>query len=345
MLAAHNKRDSALIASLARIDPSSTAYRAMLAVLLIATVALIFYFYMSLFEWEPNPWHGLSYMLNGTAWKPYVTRALIPLITRLVISVVPIQPEFVITALMFLSLVGFAYAFRYLLATFWDAGVLLDGLSLFAVVALLPLMATFSRQMYDFTTLFFFTLGLGLLARRRWRWFLAIFPLACLNRETTFLLSFVFAVHFYPRVERQFLVKMLAAQAFIFIAIRAPLLWLFKDNPGNAVEVFLPVQLYVLSQIFAFSAIGLLALLFVICGLALLALMLYRWNEKPLFLRQAAMVVVPLLVISYLLFGLPFEIRVFYEAYPVVFPLCVAPVFSRLALEMQAIRGEFGVAA
>ncbi len=335
------KRDSALIASLARIDRSSTAYRAVLAVLLLATVALVFFFYMSLFEWEPNPWHGLSYMLNGTAWKPYVTRALIPLITRLVISVLPLQPEVVIAGLMFLSLVGFVFAFRYLLATFWHAGVLLDGLALFSIIALLPLMATFSRQMYDFTTLFFFTLGLGLLARRQWGWFLGIFPLACLNRETTFLLSIVFAVHFYPLVKRSFFVKMLAAQALIFIAIRAPLLWLFKDNPGNAIEVFLPVQLYVLSQIAAFSAIGLLALLFVICGLALLGLMLYRWNDKPLFLRHAAVVIVPLLVISYLLFGLPFEIRVFYEAYPVVFPLCVAPVFSRLALEMQAFREDF----
>ncbi len=337
MLATHNKRDSNLIASLAHVDRSSTAYRATLAVVLLATVALVFYFYMSLFEWEPNPWHGLSYMLGGTAWKPYVTRALIPLLTRLIVSVLPIQPEFVATGWMLLSFVGFVFAFRYLVTAFWPASVLSDALTVFAIVGLLPLMATFSRQMYDFATLFFFTLELALLARRQWKWFLAVFPVACLNRETTFLLSLVFAVHYYPLVERQFLVKMLAVQGLIYLAIRVPLLWLFKDNPGNAVEVFLPVQLYVLSQIFAFSPIGLLALLFVLCGFAILALMLYRWNAKPPFLREAAMVAVPLLVVSYLVFGLPFEIRVFYEAFPVVFLLCVAPVFSRFAHEMQGV--------
>jgi hypothetical protein len=236
---------------------------------------------------------------------------------------------------MLLSLVGFVFAFRYLVTAFWPASVLSDMLTVFAIVGLLPLMATFSRQMYDFATLFFFTLELALLARRQWKWFLAVFPLACLNRETTFLLSLVFAVHYYPLVERQFLVKMLAVQALIFVIIRAPLLWLFKDNPGNAVEVFLPVQLYVLSQILAFSPIGLLALLFVLCGFVILFLMLYRWNDKPPFLREAALVTIPLLVVSYLVFGLPFEIRVFYEAFPVVFVLCVEPIFSRLTHEMR----------
>jgi hypothetical protein len=336
MLATHSKRDSNLIASLANVDRSSTAYRAVLAAVLLVTVALVFYFYMSLFEWEPNPWHGLSYMLAGTAWKPYVTRALIPLLTRLIVSILPVQPEFVATGWMLVSFVGFVFAFRYLLAAFWRASVLSDALTVFAIVGLLPLMATFSQQMYDFATLFFFTLELGLLARRQWKWFLAIFPLACLNRETTFLLSLVFAVHYYPLVERRFLIKMLAAQGLIFVALRAPLLWLFKDNPGNAVEVFLPVQLYVLRQIFAFSAIGLLALLFVVCGVGILALMLYRWNDKPPFLREAALVTVPLLVVSYLVFGLPFEIRVFYEGYPVVFLLCVEPIYARLDHELQA---------
>ncbi len=330
------KRNPNLIAALANVDRSSPAYRLMLAGVFLLTVALVFYFYMSLFEWEPNPWHGLSYMLGGTAWKPYVTRALVPLLTRLTVSVLPVQPEFIATGWMLLSFVGFVFAFRYLVTAFWPACVLSDALTVFAIVSLLPLMATFSRQMYDFATLFFFTLELGLLARRQWKWFLAIFPLACLNRETTFLLSLVFAVHYYPLVERSFLVKMLAAQGLIYVAIRAPLLWLFKDNPGNAVEVFLPVQLYVLSQIFAFSPIGLLALLFVLCGLGILALTLYRWNYKPPFLREAALVTVPLLVVSYLVFGLPFEIRVFYEAYPIVFILCVEPIFSRLVHELEA---------
>jgi hypothetical protein len=338
-----NKPHSDLVVALSKAERSSPGYRLILGIVLIATVTLAFRYYLLLFNWRPDFRCGLIELIDGTAFKPFVTRMLVPFLIKQMTILLPITPEAAASAVMYLSLIAFVFAFRYLLAAFWKPSIISDALTWLSILGLLPFMVSFSRAVYDFPTLFLFTLELGFLAHRRWKWFLIVFPVACLNRETSILLCLAFAVHYYPRMERRFFLKMLSGQGVSYILTRAYILLRFWDNPGGAFEWHLPDQIRVLSQIPSvfetFAPLGLIALLFLVCGIAILFLMLFLWEEKPRLLRDAALVMVPPLALTHLLFGMPFEIRVFYEVYPVVLLLCVEPIFTRLSLELQAASG------
>jgi|GEM_PF-2960639 len=138
-------------------------------------------------------------MLHGTAHKPFVCRVLAPATIRLVSSALPssiqerinhqlIEIPFVrkttsnmmwepghlteygvAMLLMYLALLGFAYSIRYLYDTFFW-GTLRNTVPLVALAGL-PVMF-FCNYLYDCTTLFLFTLGLGLMAREKWLPFL-----------------------------------------------------------------------------------------------------------------------------------------------------------------------------
>ena len=167
--------------------------------------------------------------------------------------------------------------------------------------------------------MFLFTLGLGLLVRRRWRLFLVVFVLACLNKETTILLTLVFAIHFrrpasLPRAAYR---GLLLAQLAIFAVLKTGLYVLYRDNPGAFVEAHFPqhnldvLKAYPLATVFGW------------CGVALLVA--YRWPEKPAFLRDALWIALPLVVLTFFL-GYLDELRDYYEAYPIVLLLILHSV-------------------
>jgi hypothetical protein len=49
-------------------------------------------------------------------------------------------------------------------------------------------------------------------------------------------------------------------------------------------------------------------------------LVFYGWRDKPIFLRLASTILIPLAGL-YFVYGFPFEFRVFYEAYPIIVAL------------------------
>jgi hypothetical protein len=100
--------------------------------------------------------------------------------------------------------VGFVVTIRLFAGLFWDSLQILDLVGVSAVLALLPFMI-YSKRVYDLSALFLFTLGLLLLAKGRWGWFLLVYLLGCLNKETTLFLTLVFAACFWGhRRERRF---------------------------------------------------------------------------------------------------------------------------------------------
>jgi hypothetical protein len=187
------------------------------------------------------------------------------------------------------------------------------------------------RISYDFTTLFLVTLCLALMARERWAAFLAAYILSCVNRETSALILAVFLVACYDRLPARRLAALAAAQALIFLLIRGLLAWQFRDNPGGSFELSLFFQLLIFAHMPLDSAAHTL--------LAAAALMLVAagFRDKPRFLRRAFAVLAPSLLGLYVFFGNPWEIRVFYELYPVWFLLAWRPGWlAAPALAFQA---------
>jgi hypothetical protein len=301
----------------ARIDIRDPRYRALFWASACALTLGIVWWYLRSFNWE-YPRLTLQGMLYGTAHRPFVGRALVPLVARVIIELLPVGGRETMSALVYLSLLGFVWALRYLAHAFWPPSARLDGAVLFSLLGLAPLMFA-HRLIYDFTTLFLFTLCLALMVRERWAAFLAIYVLSCVNRETTVLLSAVFLAGFYDRLPIRRLAALTATQGLIFLLIRGALAWQFRDNPGGSFEFNLLFQLLIHYHMPLETAAH------VLLGAAALMLVAHGFRRKPLFLRRAFLVLAPSLMALYLLFGNPWEIRVFYELYPVGFLLAWKP--------------------
>jgi hypothetical protein len=284
-----------------------------------------------------------SEMVYGTAWKPFVYRTLLPTSVRLVSEIIPesihnavtkkvesnnflmlgleklkwesefITEYLIAMVLMYLSLLGFVYAFRKLFdeiytSPLWFKNVI-SIILLFAIPAMFQ--PNYSNYVYDFPALFLFTLGLLFLRQRKWNHFLILFLIACFNKETIILLTMIFAIHFYNDKEttKKFYYQLIAAQLFIFGLIKILLFILFFDNPGGFVEFHLIDRNYLLFN--GYSLTTFVVLLIIVLSI------FSRWNEKPKFLKDSLWIGVPLLILT-LLFGFFDELRDYYEVLPVI---------------------------
>ena len=300
-------------------------------------------------------------MLQGTAYRPFVCRTLVPTAVRLLSSPVPaavrvwaIQAvesnqeleatraglmwekdylvEYAIASvLIYAALLGFLWAFGYLFDAVYHPSLSCRRVVTLAALAILPTMFRYINYIYDLPTLFLFTLGLGLMVRRRWGVFLAVYGLACLNKETTILLTMIFVLYYFPgeRMGRIQFGRLLAWQGLIYVPIRLGLFYIFRNAPGSVVEYQLPHNFHLLARTYLLSDVFIL--------LALILSIFYHWRQKPLFLRRSMSIMIPLLGLT-LFFGFLDELRDYYEAYPVMILLGAQTFAELIGVELGTLR-------
>lgn len=299
----------------------------------------------------------LHEMVRGEAYKPYVYRTLAPTIVRMADDITPDflkdgiknmigkfysidnafdkmgwQKEYyfeylIAFGIMILSLAGFMFFLRNIAALLFDASpITLFLLPLFAIIAL-PALFKYYIYIYDFPTLFLFTLSYYLLAVKKSKWYYIAFVLACLNKETAILLSILYFLLNY-KYDRKATVLNTAYQLGIWFVIKIALYLIFMNNPGvfsefNFFEYNLP---YILSPF----EIGI-----VVTYIFFFVLLFYQWKDKPVFLRQAIWLALPLAFLS-LTIGVIDEIRVYYEIYPIVVLLASHTIAKWIGFKYQA---------
>lgn len=296
-------------------------------------------------------------MVYGRAHRPFVQRALVPMVVRFAGAVSPASVqrlaedkarnsrgvravfvtgewdqtyafEYMLTCLIiFASLLGFLWAVQALASDLYGAHPIATRLA--GMVALVFLPAFFSKDyysaIYDFPTLLLFTLGLLLLLREKWIGFLIVFVLACVNKETAILLTLVFVIRYGHDImqgeHNSRFRKLLACQMAAAVLIRGAIVFVFMNNPGSSVEFHLRENIDFYTRGYS---------LVTVVSLAALALAVTRnWHNKPVFLRQAAWVALPLLSVMPF-FGWRYEFRACYEAYPVVLLLALPVLLEAL---------------
>lgn len=305
-----------------------------------------------------NPGATFEEMIYQHAQKPFVMRALLPLTVRAAASLIPTPvrlemsqaladlplvkywldqfsapPRLALEAalswlLMFLSLVGFSRAFETLLNSVYQLAP--GRAAFFSTLALLGLPLCFNfGYIYDFPSLFLFCLQFALFASKRWTAYLLLFPLTCINKETAILLPLAFGMYALPwsrenriaSLSKNRFTAFILVQVAIWLIVHSCLELVFANNPGSIGEIHLYTYAYFINQHpIAASLFGLFL------GMAIF-LMFWRWQQKPVFLLRAAVILIPL-GISYVLFGFPFELRVFYEAYAIILALML-PIVGR----------------
>ena len=314
------------------------------ATLVVLNSIWIFYAYLSVTQMGTFEPAKLSRALEGTAERPYVYRQLVPLLSRglapfiptgLVESLsgapYPISKTFAalseagyqreaasVLVLIFFSLVGFAYAQRYFLRTLG----LTDPreqliLPLLAQILILPF-TIFFGYIYDIPQIVLITLCLVFLLQRRWMAYFLALALASLNKETSVLVILVFIIFYWSRLPRNSVINLMLAQTAIYAAIRAILVYTYRDNPGAPMLITLRTHY---EQYIAYPPSILITLIFFA---PLIFLMLRGWKRKHAFLQAGSAMFVVLLGLFFVA-GMPVEFRVFLDALPIVAALIYIP--------------------
>lgn len=278
-------------------------------IMISASVSFLIYFGLT----ARDGFSALEPMLDGTAARPYVYRVLAAWVIRALSDLLLPNPYLSAVVVMYLSLLAFAW-------TVWGFVKIYLGppasniVGVVAPLGLVPFMFE-QRHIYDLPTLFLFSLSLYFLAREKFFAFLIVFGLTSLSKETSVLLILVFAFYFRKRVARKKFLVLLSLESLIYVVIRFLLLWRFQNNPGGLVEFHL------LDHITAYAHSPLFALAFFLIATSVAAWAIKNNRERPAFLREAFLIIGLPLLILYFFLGVPFEVRVFMEVYPVLLVL------------------------
>jgi len=168
---------------------------------------------------------------------------------------------------------------------------------------------------------------LGCLQRERLGAFYLVFVLGCFNKETMILATLVFALVQKERMPRSSLWRHLLVQVAVFAAVEWGLRHAFAHNPGGGVEWHLAKNLRLMRVPPTPESLTLLV--------AGAVLTLSRFGRKPAFLRRSAVSIAVPLLVSYLFLGIYGEIRVFCEAYPILFLLAFQNASEALGFPLR----------
>lgn len=302
-----------------------------------------------------------SEMIYGTAWKPFVYRTLLPSAVRVVSEIVPeavhnsltenvessefsilvlkklkwerefITEYTIATIFMWFALLGFVSAFKNLLVEIYISPDWFSNFISLTALLVLPTMFQYYSYIYDFPTLFIFTLGLVFLIKRKWSYFLVLFFISCFNKETVILLTLIFAIHFYKneKVASKLYYQLIAAQLSVFATIKIVLYFLFQNNPGGLVEFHLLDRNYLIFNGYSLSTF----IVFLIIILATFS----KWKAKPKFLKDALWIAVPLIILTFFL-GFLDELRDYYEVLPIVLLLITYNIAAFFGIELRQNR-------
>ena len=274
--------------------------------------------------------NGIPVLLCWNCGRPFIYRILSDIFIRVIMMFgVSLHPA--VCTQIIISMCLFGLSFWYLITTFtsnrWFTFIVACAV---APAANYILYHDPYFYAYDITVLFTFTIGLALLARSKWKAFLITLFFASLAKETSIFLVCIFGFYYWNKLSRKQFWKYIIAQLFIYGFVRLGLMFLFRNNPGPIIASTLKFQLLIY-QYWPYAGF-----LYLFAFLILLPIWI-GWKEKPLFLREATIILFPFLIL-YMIGGWPLEIRVFGECFPIIFALFVWPFNTSLSKTIQQNR-------
>lgn len=301
-------------------------------------------------------------MINGKAYKPFVYRTLLPTSVKIISQVIPgnikkmltkkveesyllskifnklkwenrlAAEYFIATLLMYISLLGFAFAIRYLFNLFYISSKIYTNLfSVFALLALPPFFV-YTSFLYDFPNLLLFTIGLILLKKQKWNIFIPFLIISTINKETTILLIAIFYFYYRDRLSKELFRNLILIQVLTYIAVKIVLYFIFRNNSGTFVEFHLiDHNLRLLKRYDLTIAVAFLTSFIFI---------FYKWKEKPSFLKVSFSMIFPLLIFA-LFLGYIDELRGYYEVFPAAIILIYNSVARILDIRVQQRESDY----
>jgi hypothetical protein len=265
-----------------------------------------------------------QWIVYGLEMRPYVYRAFVPILARILVAV-GMGPELALTIVVVGSAVALIYGLQYLIKAFGSpfGEELQEFFVSVLAVEFFMLIFFWECKVYDLSSALFTAYLLALLKRGKFTLYNAVFALACVNRETAFLLLIVFAVYGIRNLPISIWLRELGFQSAVFIFVRLFLIVHYANSSGSLAWVR-PLQNLSMYVDSAWQSLVYLA------GTALVLWLCFRrWQWKPDLLRMTFLIMAPCLTILYTIFGYTFEIRAYAEIFPVIWVLAIwnlAPV-------------------
>lgn len=257
-----------------------------------------------------NHFAQIEPIINGTAARPYIYRILSAVIVKNISHILGLSYSASAIILMCLSLIGFSFTMQAFTQSFLT-GKYVKIITLLAPIGLIPLLI-YQRHIYDFPTLFLTTLALYLLYKQEFNAYIVVFLLASLTKETSLLLIIFFVFHF-RKIDKTKLVKLALIQIIVYVIVRLAIMFRFRNNSGTSIEFHFAEHITSYAQnpwltVVLFSSI----IILVIVAIRLK-------GSDSIFIKDALLTIGLPLLILYFISGVPFEIRIFFEIYPIVF--------------------------
>ena len=301
------------------------------ALVVVAFIVASAFLLVSDFNQQPKA--KLEDLIEGTAHRPYVGRRLIPWILgmaapptteqenissseqsklaagiRFLLDWLTLPPAYDNVLILFFilnygALLGFGWTFWRLARHFHLPHP--ERLTILALLFLLHPVFLSHGYVYDYPTLFLWTWFLLALARKQLGLSLGIVALAILNKETALLMPLVWLSYGWQQVTAKRYWSVLVAQSAIVFAGWSIITWLYRHNEGGLFEFNLAIHL---------AQYGSEPLVPAVLLVGIFLLLAMAWPIAPPLLKSCALLLLPLSGL-YLLFGWPYEFRVFYEVY------------------------------
>lgn len=276
-------------------------------------ITLTFWVYIYGFYGDANLSYLKSIIYDGDV-KPFVYRYLVPLLIKWLNFIFPLRLDVYVVIILYIFTLGYWFVMYYLYTSFW-VNSFYANLIILIEVELSFILITVEKKIYDMSTVFLFTLCLVLLYRRRMYLFAVLYPIACLNKETTILITLFFIFYFWNRIKLSYWITWIIYQIFFFGLIRLILMFKFKNSLGGNIELHLN------DHFMAYRSKPIMTFISFVVILLLCFFVLIGWKEKPEFLRCVAVILFPVFFVLYFIGGMPFEFRVFAEIFPVLYLL------------------------
>ncbi len=293
-------------------------------------------------------------MVYGRAPQPFVSRVLVPWLIQAAVAVTPSAAktqmgesvrrsltsdgkpvwldqypfEFTFAKnILLLFAIGFAFALWWLARLVLDAPAPAADVIPIVTLFALPGFYGYGSMLYDLPALCLFTLGLALIAARRFLIYAVVFAACVVNKETALLLTLVWVIweshRNEPKLKRRQMVVRACLQVGFWLVVRGLLFLSFRNNPGETITLHLFRNARVLAvpgNWFLFRPVA--GWLILPRGFNVLYLLgfvasLLALKRAPRFLRDAFWIAVPLIVLTWLFANVD-ETRDYYELLPIV---------------------------
>lgn len=262
-------------------------------------IGIVTYFWASIYWMD-----GVSSWQTEQYLQPWVHRPLVPWLIN-IFEWVGISENIATVSVVTLTGVGLYLAMLALISA--TNNTVSEWKVMLAVVTGLVAFHL-CRSPYDLMTALLWTLALLFIVKQNHVGFFVVLILACLNRiETAPLLIVLYWLRF-PKGKLPVIVSSVLMFASIYILLHVG----YADVPGSTAWIS-PLE-----NLSTFWHSPWRTLLHFAVTVVILLKIVQRADYQPLYFQRAFVVLAPIFLVLYLVFGQAFELRVFWELFPVL---------------------------